>query len=71
MTEETVGKGFQPVCIVDGPTDDYECRREQFPEALRRGEADLYVSKSWIRVECLTSRLDSTGLKHLAPIATK
>jgi len=52
MTEETVGIGFKPSCIVDGPTDDYECWREEFPEALRRGEVVLYVSNLWTpRVE--------------------
>jgi len=46
MTKETVGIGFQPACIVDGPTDDYERWREEFPEALHTGEAVLYVPDS-------------------------
>ena len=34
---------FQPMCLLDGLTDDYEYRHDEPPEALRKDETALYV----------------------------
>ena len=47
MIEEIAGIDSQSARIVDGLADDYECWRGELPEALRRGEAVLYVPDLW------------------------